>query len=310
METESPIKRNTLIILLILMILFWGLNWPLMKLAIVDISVWFYVFLRMGIGIVVVGIYLIVTKQWQWPTLRAMPLIIAVGVLQMTVCNVLMVGALRYIDASRGVILSYSTPLWVAPAAILIFKEKFNRTKITGIMLGFIGILLLFNPWTFNWHDRSSLIASLLLLLASAVWAGSILLIRQYRTSFPTICLTFWQLFLPLTILFFPNFVWGHPAATQWSWKLVGLILYGGVIATAFCFVIVILISRYLPSTTTSLTLLGVPVAGMALSALILGEHIGVNKIIAMLSVIVGVALVLWADKRLADEEAPQEIAR
>jgi len=295
-------------ILLALMVFFWGLNWPCMKLAIPHIAPWFYVFLRMLLGMITVGIYLIVTKQFEWPSRRALPLIIAVGVLQMTVCNTLMVGSLKYIEASRGVILSYSTPLWVAPAAILFFKEKYNSAKIIGIVLGFIGILLLFNPLTFNWHNRAALIASALLLLASATWAASIVLLRQYRTGFSTICLTFWQFLIPVIILSIPGFKYGHPASTQWSVELISLILYGGVVATGFSFVAVIIVSKYLPSTTTSLTLLGVPVTGIILSGLMLHENIGVNKVAAMLSVIAGVILVLYADKKLLAQAVPSKV--
>ncbi|WP_423063316.1 DMT family transporter [Candidiatus Paracoxiella cheracis] len=311
-EHESPYSRQTLMILLVLMVFFWGLNWPFMKLAIPHISAWFYVFLRMLLGMITVGIYLVATKQFEWPSRRVLPLIIGVGLLQMTVCNVLMVGSLKYIEASRGVILSYSTPLWVAPAAILFFKEKFNGAKILGIVLGFVGILLLFNPLTFSWHNHPALIASALLLLASATWAASIVLMREYRTGFPTICLTFWQFLVPVIIFAIPVFRHNHAVitATQWSWELVGLVLYGGVIATGFCFVIVIMISKYVPSTTTSLTLLGVPVAGMVLSALILHEMIGINKVAAMLGVIVGIILVLYADKKLMGDSVVSKVAR
>lgn len=295
----SPFSHNTLMLLLVCMVFFWGLNWPSMKIVITYMSAWYYVFLRMGLGALAVAVYITLTKQWQWPTRRAMPLILGVGLLQMTVCNGLMVGALKYIDASRGVILSYSTPIWVAPAAILIFKEKYNATKLIGIMLGFAGVILLFNPFTFDWNNQPALVASFLLLFASATWAASILLLRQYRTGFPVITLTFWQLMVPFVLLSFPSFLWGHAGSVHWDWKLAGLVLYGGVIATGFSFVAVIIVSKYLASTTTSLVLLGVPVAGMLLSALLLGEHIGIDKMLAMFCVVVGVSLVLRADKQL-----------
>lgn len=50
---------------------------------------------------------------------------------------------LHLVEAGRSAILVYTTPIWVTPIAIFIFKEKAGFLKWLGLVLGIAGIIVL-----------------------------------------------------------------------------------------------------------------------------------------------------------------------
>ena len=66
-----------------------------------------------------------------------------------------------------------------------------------------------------------------------------------------------------------------------------------GPVATAFCFVVVNAASTCLPATTMSVAMLGVPLTGLLLSVLLLGERIDAGLAIGALCIAAGILLSL-----------------
>ncbi len=108
-----------------------------------------------------------------------------VSVLQMVLFTMCVTLGLRYVDAGRSAILAYTTPLWVLPLATLFLGERLSVLKIIGFFLGLLGVLLLFNPVTFNWHNHLAVIGSGYLILAafSLRVVSSILKLRRLIVS-------------------------------------------------------------------------------------------------------------------------------
>jgi len=51
------------------------------------------------------------------------------------------------IDSSLAAILNSFTPVFVVIIAIIFFKDKISNAKLTGVLIGFIGVALLFYSW-------------------------------------------------------------------------------------------------------------------------------------------------------------------
>jgi hypothetical protein len=62
------------------------------------------------------------------------------------------------------------TPLWVTIGAV----------RMIGVIVGVSGLLLLFDPWTFDWDDHRGIIRNALILAAALCWAASILHVRAW----------------------------------------------------------------------------------------------------------------------------------
>lgn len=282
-------------LLLIAVILIWGFNWPFVKLALQNAPpLWLGVF-RMAAATICLFGYLLVTKKFQLPSKLDIPIILSVGLLQIGLFIFLINIGLLYVSASRSAILVYTTPLWVTPMAVLFFKESLPLLKIIGLLLGIAGIALLFNPTSFNWHDKQAIYGNGLLLLAALSWSIAIVHVRYTTWRLTVLQLMPWQSLISVIFLLLMALIFEGKPSIHWSVQLASIIFYIGIIGSAFAYWAAVELSKRLPAVTTSLCMLGVPVAGIISSCLILGEKITASMIIAVLLLLGGLVCVTMA---------------
>lgn len=270
----------------------WGLSWPLMKLTLNNIPPIWMGAMRMGIGSLLLFMVLFITGRDLSLSKKDIPFILSIGFLQMGIFILLVNLGLERVDAGRSAILVYTTPLWVTPIAVIFFKEPLHKLTIFGLVMGLFGILLLFNPFTFNWLDKTALHGNGFLLLAAFIWAFVIIHIRFGTHHRNTLELAPWQMLLAtVTLSIIGVFLEPNPTI-NWSWSLLAEMSYLGPVATAFAYWGMIEISRQLPPIKTSIILLAVPVIGFVSSALILHEQITINLIIAFILILIGLICV------------------
>jgi len=279
-------------LLLVAVILIWGINWPLTKLALQAVAPLWLAALRMLIATICLLAYLLLTKKLQFPNKQDMPVILSVSFFQMVIFNFLVNTSLLYVSASRSVILVYTTPLWVTPMAMIIFKETLPFLKWVGLLLGLAGIGILFNPASLDWHDAHTVIGNILLLLAAIAWAVAIVHVRYAKWRLTALQLLPWQTLIATVCLLILALLMEGKPNIQWSLHLFGLLFYIGVIGSAFAYWAAIEVARRLPAVTTSLCLLGVPVAGLFSAHFILAEKITTAMVIAMLLLLTGLSCV------------------
>ena len=295
-----PFPRPAAYALLTLVILVWGVNWPVMKVGLDFMGPLTFAATRMVMGGLIMAGVTALSGQLQRPSRHDWSLVVLVGLLQMAGFMALVTTALQYVPAGRSAILAYTTPLWVTPAALLLLGERLNRWKAVGLALGLGGVAVLFNPFSFAWHRPEVVLGNGLLLLAALMWASLIVRIRHHRWQGTPLSLIPWQ-FLVAAVALLPLAAWaeaGQPV--RWSWELGVVLLYNGPLATAFCFWAIITVNRALPAITTSLGSLGVPVCGLAASALFLGEPLTAAKSMGLGLVLGGLLLVTLGDRRRA----------
>jgi drug/metabolite transporter (DMT)-like permease len=198
---------------------------------------------------------------------------------------------LQLVPVGRSIVLGYTTPLWVGPAAWLFLREPITRTRLAGIGFGVAGLAMLFNPFNFDWNDSRALIGNALILLAALCWAANILYVRAHRWISTPFELVFWQALLATVLLaVFALSIEGVPQI-DWNARLVVAFLYAGIGGTALAHWALIVVNRSLPAVATSLGLLATPVVGVAASAIWLGEPIDVSLIGSMAMILGGIAL-------------------
>ncbi len=287
-----PVTSHRAYLLMAAIILLWGVNWPVMKFGLTMIPPFWFGVARLGLGAATLFIVLAVSGKLILPPRADWPVLLSVGLFQMMSFMVLVNLGLVSVDAGRSAVLAYTTPLWVAPAAVLLFKERVTRLKLAGLICGLAGIALLFNPLTFEWNRREAVIGNAILMLAALCWAGAILHIRRHKWQATPLQLTPWQMLLALPFLVVLALIFEDAGSIRFEPELYAVLLYNGPLATAFCFWASVTVSRALPSIHTSLGFLGVPVVGVLSSAWVLSETVGFDLIGGGIAVLSGLILV------------------
>ena len=78
----------------------------------------------------------------------------------------------QLVPVGRSVVLGYTFPLWVAPAAWLLLGEKLPALRLAGLAMGLAGLGVMFNPAAFDWGNRSALLGNGMILLAALCLGG------------------------------------------------------------------------------------------------------------------------------------------
>jgi drug/metabolite transporter (DMT)-like permease len=278
--------------LLVLVVIFWGLNWPFLKTALGSIGPLTLASVRLILGALVLFAVLLARRSITRPHRRDMPIVLSVGILQMGVFIACVNLGLQHVEAGRSSILAYTTSLWVLPGAAIFIGERVGRSHLVGFVLGITGVAVLFNPTSFDWSDRDVVIGNGLLLLGAFAWAAQIVHIRAHTWVSSPLQLAPWQMLVgfaciaPLALIFERNI------PIDLSPTLIAIIVYNGAIATAFGVWAVVVVNRALPAATTSIVMLGVPVAGVIFSYLLLGEPLSGPKLLGLALILAGVGVV------------------
>ncbi len=284
-------SRRQALLLFVAIVIIWGINWTVTKLIVLSVTPIWSTAIRSLIAAVALFILQLLTKQFVIPKRQDIPAIIVIGVFHMVLFGALMAIGLQYASVGRSIILAYSTPLWVTPAAILILREPASKLRIFGVLLGIVGIITLFDPTSSNIKNNEELFGNLLLILASLSWALAIVFIKVHKWHSSPFQLVFWQNLLAFLLLAVVAFFFEGKLKLSFDINLIWQFAYNGLLATAFGFWAMTVVSKHLPAIVTSLGMLATPVVGIACSQIVFGETLDTQLVIAGLLIFSGIAL-------------------
>lgn len=293
-------------LLLAAIILLWGANWPVMKVGVTLMPPLWFAFARILLGGLSFAILAAATGRLRLPPRHDLPIVFSLGLSQMGLFLLLITVAVQFVPAGRSALLAYTHPLWVAPGAVLLLGERLGPLKLAGLALGVLGLVALFNPLGFPWSEPEAVLGNGLLMLAALLWGIGLLHARRHRWVESPLALAPWQMLVAAPPIVLMALILEGPVEIRWSPELAAILLYNGPIATAFCYWASVTVTRALPALTTSIGFLGVPVMGVLLSILFLGERLSWSLGGGLVCILGGLTLVNLADLRRALSKVKQ----
>ncbi|MBL8832443.1 MAG: DMT family transporter [Rhodospirillales bacterium] len=297
--TDQGARREGLWLLFLLAV-FWGANWPAMKVAVVELAPWTFRVICVYIG--AAGLFAIAL-------LRGIPLglprgreIVFAGtsILNVAIWQVTSAYGLQVMSAGRAVLVAFTMPLWAAVFGAIFVREKFTARKSLALLLGLAGLGLLALPAGGALVDS---LAGLGLMLSAAIaWGAGTVALKAQRFAMSAVTLTAWQLAIagvPLVA----GMVWFEVLGPSGSIVLRGEFTAVGLAGAAYAATVPMIFCHWawfrtleiLPASVASIGTLAVPVVGVLSSALLLGEALGWAELLAMVCVVAALALALLA---------------
>lgn len=293
-QNDTIVKQIAHVLLFMLVILIWGVSWTVNKIALLYFPPLWFTSLRCLVGMLsLFFIYIALNKKIYIPKRQDLFLILSLGFLQIGLFQLCINLGLMHVAAGRSAVLVYTTPIWVVPMATLIFKEHLSLMKFIGFILGIFGILVLFEPNHFNWHDKQVVLDNGMLLLAALSWAIAIMISKHAKWHATTFDLIGWQMLIASIITTVMACIYQPFSAIQWTLTAIETLLFTGCITMALGYWGIVVVSRYFASVTTSLCLLAVPILGALVSALVIHEPLTMPLIIAMILIVIGLGFVI-----------------
>jgi drug/metabolite transporter (DMT)-like permease len=290
---------------LLTVVLAWGLVWPVNKVLLESLSPFWLMALRSALATVALFAIAGARGRLAPPPRPDLPVVLSITLLHMIGFGVFAAWGLQTVPTGRSVVLAYTTPLWVAPGAALFLGERLTARRLVGVIVGLVGLLVLFNPLAFDWTSRAAVLGNGAILLGALLWAASILHIRAHRWQSTPFDLVPWEMLLATAIVIPLAFASDGPPRPEWTGRIVALLLYAGIPGTAVAYWAIAMASRALPAVTTSLGLLATPVLSVTVATLWLREPVTLSLVAAIVLILGGVALGTTSHRDPARSAAP-----
>lgn len=125
--------------------------------------------------------------------------------------------ALTLIPIGQVVAIEFTMPIWTAILAATLLSERITGWKITAIVLGLVGVVVIVRP------ETGAINPGQLIALAAAVGFGiSVALVKLLTRTEKTLSIIFWMLVVQSVAGFFPTlYVWTWPSVHAWGWIVV-----------------------------------------------------------------------------------------
>ncbi len=281
------------LVLVAILVLLWGSNFPAMKVGLSEIPP--FTFRAVSNGIAVVGLLgigrLIMGHRLAVPRRDLAPLLL-VATLNIAGWQLFLTFGLLRIDAAKAIIIAYTMPLWAALFGWLFLKEILSGPRLAGIAIGFGGVAVL-NFHTFD-AAAVSVTGVLLTLGAALCWAAGTVALKLHRWQMPTITLTGWQVAIGSIPMVIGMAILEDPSAMlQASTPALLGLLYTAIIAMVICHWVWNSLLRMIPAAAAATSTLAIPICGVYVSALVLGDQVGRREAAALALVVAGLFLVL-----------------
>lgn len=292
MSAATGIAARDLRLLMVAVVLF-GLSWPVSKDALQDASPLWFALTRGAGGALVTALAMSWLGRLALPGPEDWPTVLSLAVFQLGGFFALTHLALALVPAGRTAVLSNVTAIWLIPLSVWLFAERLSAWRLASIAAGLAGVVLLTGPWAVDWSDAGAVAGHALLLGAGLSWSVAIVIVRRFPPRRPVVELLPFSFGIG-TLLLAALALWRDPAGGIGPgalWQALFVALVAAPLGTWS----VVEAGRRLPSAVASAGFLLVPVIGVTLATLWLGEAITWDLVAGGVLIALGM---WWAAKR------------
>lgn len=279
------------LLLLVLLTLAWGLNWPVMKAGVTGFPPLTFRAMSIWLGIPVLGLAMVLLKvPFHVPKGNYRELF-WLAFANMFVWHALIILAVKNLSSGRAAILGYTMPIFSALLGACFFGTRLEPRHWLGVAAAAFGVALLL--WTELIHLSGRPLGVLCALVAAAVWAFGTQRLRNTTIAAATLTLSFWMTVMTAVVmtalgLAFEQAQWRAPSPQTWA-----AIAYNAVLIFGFAHAAWFTLARALPPVASSLSVMMIPVLGVFSGALGLGEVLHWQDWTAVALMVAAIASVL-----------------
>ena len=125
--------------------------------------------------------------------------------------------AVTLIPLAEITALSFSAPLFATVLAIILLGERVRLRRMTALVIGFIGVLVVLRPGV-----EALSVGAMLVIGSSLGWAAAMTMIKSLSRTDTAFALTFYAALFMTPLTFIPAvFEWTHPSFAQLGWLLM-----------------------------------------------------------------------------------------
>ncbi|MGP6220243.1 DMT family transporter [Caldiplasma sukawensis] len=252
------------------MIIFWGLNYPLVKIGFRYENPYVLLFYRLIFA--AIGTLIIFNRHLVFRfSRRSFQKLIVLSLFNILIFMELWFIGEQYISASLTSIIIYTYPITSTLLSIIFLKEKYRKESILGIILGFAGIFVVF----YNGIDVQYVYGILIALGGSISWAIGTIFYKKYIITEDKASVNFYQILLAIAPSFIIAYI-SDPGTLIFTPPPIFIIItiLMGVPGTALAYYAYLHLYRKLNVSVVSSFLFLVPVSSVIFAYFLLNESL------------------------------------
>jgi drug/metabolite transporter (DMT)-like permease len=256
---------------LLALTLMWGVNWPMMKLSLQELSPLYFRASTMLLGALWLFVYVARRGERMWPQRTEWATIAWLGLPNVLGWHTLSIFGVKELASGRAAILGFTMPIFTVLIGAAFFGERITpRVRVAVVCAGIaIGLLL--------WHELQSLsgrpVGIAWMLGAAFCWGLGTLMFRRAHFTLSPMVVTVWMLLLGSAV------VWALalmletlPTPSTFSTPMWISLLYGVFINYGVAQLIWFGMARDLPPATSAMSVMAIPLVGTLSATFIVGE--------------------------------------
>lgn len=277
---------------LLALTLMWGVNWPMMKFSLRELTPLYFRAATMSAGALLLyafyaarGVPMRIPRtHWAALLLLALPNIFG--------WHLLSILGVQALASGRAAILGFTMPIWTVLLGALLFGQGMGRRTWISVAAGVAAVGLLIGQEIGAIAGRP--LGVLWMQAAAVSWALGTLLMRRTTLPLPTEAITVWMMLLSsaafwvVAALFEPWPSW-HFSAPMWA-----SLVWGATVNYGVAQVIWFGMARSLPPQASTFAIMAVPLVGVASATVVVGEIPRWTDGLAALFVMLAIASALW----------------
>jgi len=203
-------------------------------------------------------------------------------------------------NASRGTLLANLLPFFILFLAhFFIAGDRITKPKFFGILLGFTGVVFMFIDEESLSHGFRT--GDLLVLSAVFIWSCSTVYLKRVIGTFSPFQIVMYSTSFSVPFLLIEALLWDDAMVFHLDGPVVGALLYQSLVTASFGFVAWNTLLKKYGAVSLHAFVFIMPIAGVSLGGLVLGEPITLKLLLALVFIVSGILVVHWKTR----EEPP-----
>lgn len=256
----------------------WGGTFIATKIALQEVSPATIVWLRFGMGVVILGAAVFIRKEFAIPQRNEWAYFALLGFIGVAFHQWLQANGLQTAQATTTAWIVASTPVFIALLGWLVLREKLGWLRVGGIALAAIGVLLIVSKGNIGalFNGQEGTIGDLLVFISAPNWAVYTILSRRELGKHPAARMMFYVMLLGWIFTAVWIFGFGPGLSEVGRLDLKGwlAILMLGIFGSGLAYIAYYDALRVLPASQLGVFLNIEPLVTTLLAAPLLGEPI------------------------------------
>ncbi len=289
----------------LLMSLAWGTSFLFIKIAVQTVPPVTVVGFRLLFG--VLGLATVLTlRKLAWPRdLTTWRHLAVVGLINVALPFILITWAesgAQGVDSGTASVLNSTVPLFsIVLSGFLLRVERVTVGMVAGLLIGFVGVVVLFGRGSVGAAGQASLLPYLAIIAATACYAIGTAYARRHLHGLSPIVAAAGQLSMAGVIVLIVSLLSGDLNETTiraaLSWPALGALLWLGLLGSCLAYILYYTVLREWGATRTTMVTYVTPIVGVAAGVLFLHETVDWRLLVGGLLIIGGVIVVNWRPK-------------